>query len=289
MMAFIELLGILGLGWLLGSHYPSTSTPPNPKIVGFVIIVGLLGCLGYKYIDESDADWKFAEQKNIRQLYCSHAQSYRYSFRREQAEIMCEKMGAEEQNIANQIAALQAEHVNLTQQLATLQADKANLAQQLAAVSSEPNCIGDCTNGWGIYTFVEGQWNDDKYVGEYKDGVKNGQGIYTWANGDKYVGEWKDGNREGQGSLVLANGNRYNGEYKNDKFDGQGTYTWVTGEKHIGEWKEDKSNGHGERIYPGGGKYVGEFKDGKYNGQGTFTFTDGRIQAGLWQDGVFVQ
>ena len=30
-----------------------------------------------------------------------------------------------------------------------------------------------------------------KYVGEYKNNKKHGQGTYTFASGDKYVGEWK--------------------------------------------------------------------------------------------------
>jgi hypothetical protein len=27
----------------------------------------------------------------------------------------------------------------------------------------------------------------------------DGAGTYTWTNGDKYVGDWKDGNKHGQG------------------------------------------------------------------------------------------
>ena len=51
-------------------------------------------------------------------------------------------------------------------------------------------CIeGDCDNGYGTYTFANG----DKYIGEYKDGEIHGQGIFTFANGDEYVGEFKDG------------------------------------------------------------------------------------------------
>ena len=33
---------------------------------------------------------------------------------------------------------------------------------------------------------------------------KNGTGTYTWASGDKYVGEWKDGKRHGQGNFTWA-------------------------------------------------------------------------------------
>jgi hypothetical protein len=29
-----------------------------------------------------------------------------------------------------------------------------------------------------------------KYEGDYKEGLKHGQGIYTWKDGSKYDGEW---------------------------------------------------------------------------------------------------
>ena len=28
------------------------------------------------------------------------------------------------------------------------------------------------------------------YTGHLKDGNRNGDGTYTWANGDKYIGDW---------------------------------------------------------------------------------------------------
>jgi len=31
----------------------------------------------------------------------------------------------------------------------------------------------------------------DSYVGEWKEGKAEGQGVHTWANGDRYEGEWK--------------------------------------------------------------------------------------------------
>lgn len=37
-----------------------------------------------------------------------------------------------------------------------------------------------------MYMYKDGS----KYVGEFKDGKKNGQGTATFANGDKYVGEF---------------------------------------------------------------------------------------------------
>jgi len=42
--------------------------------------------------------------------------------------------------------------------------------------------------------------NGNKYVGEYKDGKRNGEGTYTFVDGNKFVGEYKDGKRSGQGT-----------------------------------------------------------------------------------------
>ena len=51
--------------------------------------------------------------------------------------------------------------------------------------------------------------NGDKYVGEFKNGNRNGQGTYTFSNGDIYVGEWKDGKQNGQGTYTYSNGDKY--------------------------------------------------------------------------------
>lgn len=53
-----------------------------------------------------------------------------------------------------------------------------------------------------------------EYVGEYKDGMRHGQGTHTYANGDKYVGEWKDDMRHGQGTATLADGEVVSGKWE---------------------------------------------------------------------------
>ncbi len=42
----------------------------------------------------------------------------------------------------------------------------------------------------------------------------------TFANGDKYVGEYKDDKRNGQGTFKFADGTKYVGEFKDDKLNG---------------------------------------------------------------------
>ena len=87
----------------------------------------------------------------------------------------------------------------------------------------------------------------DKYVGEFKDGKRNGQGTYTYANGNKYVGEFKDDKRNGQGTFTYANGDKYVGEFKDDKRNGQGTFTYDNGQKYVGFWKNNLK--HGEAVF----------------------------------------
>ena len=76
-----------------------------------------------------------------------------------------------------------------------------------------------------IGTELDPSNNGYKYVGEWKDGMRNGQGIETFADGYKYVGQQKNGKRHGQGTETW-NGYKYVGEFKNGKKHGQGTETW---------------------------------------------------------------
>jgi len=133
-MSLITLLGVLVLGWLGYSHlHPTpTPTPPNPKAVGFILIAFTLGFAVYKYIEKTDEHWEFTKTLKSREAYCHHVQEYPNSLHRDEAEMACEAMSSEEQNIANQIAALQAENSRLTEQLAKMAAEKAE-AKRLAA------------------------------------------------------------------------------------------------------------------------------------------------------------
>lgn len=109
--------------------------------------------------------------------------------------------------------------------------------------------------------------NGDSYVGQFKDGTRNGQGTYTYAIGGKYVGQWKDGKKNGQGTTTFADGNQYVGQYKDGEKNGQGTFTWTNAEKYVGQFRDDKRNEFGTL----------------YNANGSI------YQQGLWRDDAFVQ
>ena len=93
------------------------------------------------------------------------------------------------------------------------------------------------------------------------------EGTHYFTVGDKFVGEFKDGLPNGQGTRILHNGNKYVGEYKDGKMHGQGTFIWADGRKYVGKWKNDKSNGQGTRTLPNGKILEGLWRNGKYVGK----------------------
>ena len=53
----------------------------------------------------------------------------------------------------------------------------------------------------------------DQYEGNLLAGVRQGSGMYTWANGASYTGQYVDNAREGQGVMQFPDGAKYEGEY----------------------------------------------------------------------------
>ena len=148
--------------------------------------------------------------------------------------------------------------------------------------------LGGKRHGFGAINGIQPDFTI-YYVGEFKDGMENGQGTFTWANGDKYVGEFKYALRHGQGTYTSAKGDKYVGEFKYNKSHGQGTYTSANGDKYVGEFKDDKMHGQGTFTWANGNKYVGEWGDEKTNGQGIFTKADGKRFEGIFEDNRFIR
>ncbi|ANS03893.1 hypothetical protein [uncultured Mediterranean phage uvDeep-CGR2-AD3-C191] len=153
---------------------------------------------------------------------------------------------------------------------------------------SLPPCPGSLSYTWtncvGTYTY-----NNGKYVGEYRNGKRTGQGTYTFASGSKYVGEWRNGQEHGQGTYTFANGDKYVGEFRNAKKHGQGTAYYLAdnkfkGNKYVGEYRNGKEHGQGTKTYASGSKYVGELRNDTFHGQGTYTYADGTKFVGGWKD-----
>ena len=66
--------------------------------------------------------------------------------------------------------------------------------------------------------------NNLLYDGEYKNGVKEGIGVYYYQSGEKYEGKFVNGVKEGKGIFYWKNGNKWEGYFKNDKMNGEGIF-----------------------------------------------------------------
>lgn len=160
--------------------------------------------------------------------------------------------------------------------------------------------FGDCNNGFGIYTWGEGQWAGDKYLGEWKDGSLHGQGVYMWHSGSKYIGSWENGKQSGYGTQYYSDGTKSIGYFVDGSLsgskltegcisgncsDGFGVWIFSSGDKFEGYYKDGLRNGQGLYLYPDGMKYDGNFENDKRSGYGTFTWTDGSTHTGYWKNG----
>ncbi len=94
----------------------------------------------------------------------------------------------------------------------------------------------DDPHGKGDMRFRDG----DHYSGEFKNGLREGYGTYTFAKGDvlSYEGFYHLGKREGQGVIKYRNGDRFEGWFKEGKKHGWGTYY-----KHVDGYKEESHYG----------------------------------------------
>ena len=136
-------------------------------------------------------------------------------------------------------------------------------------------CANDKAQGRGteVWRYLEdGEWKEDKYTGEMKDGKKHGRGVYVWGRdskwaGDRYEGDWKDGKVWGRGVYVWANGDRYEGEFRDDKRHGRGVFRFASGDECEGEWRGVSLLGTGKGRR--GGRWMKCHTDGK-----TINFTD---------------
>ncbi|MBL6858230.1 MAG: hypothetical protein ISQ92_06035 [Pelagibacteraceae bacterium] len=158
--------------------------------------------------------------------------------------------------------------------------------------------------------------NGDKYIGELKNGKRDGQGTLDYRRFQKYVGNFKDDKRHGQGTFIDEGLTEftYIGEWKDDKKNGLGLITYKKGLKYKGVWKDDKENGKGTLTLPNGKSYDGDFKDGvgffgkddpfvydnsetfygkykdgKKHGQGTLILVSGKKFPGIWENGKLTE
>lgn len=173
--------------------------------------------------------------------------------------------------------------------------------------AGEPEGIGILFTTWSVEWQESGNVSTSIcYIGNFKDGFKDGYGIEYWEYSGKYLvdyeGEFKKGKYNGEGIDYLSEvsvsydsitemrekiysqteGNTvkvepiclslkyYEGEFKEGEYDGKGKAYWsVVDNKEILT-------------------YEGEFEAGTFNGEGTSYFNNGNIQyKGKFKNGYY--
>lgn len=149
------------------------------------------------------------------------------------------------------------------------------------------------------------------FYGESKNGFAQGYGkyIYNYYYGEffesytEYVGNFKRGKKEGQGILyhsniwykdddIVSHRKKYEGEWKNNKIQGKGILYFISGEKkYEGNFLEGKPHNKGISYYDNGNKeYEGNWENGNKSGKGTEYYENGSIKSkgryiqGKWFD-----
>lgn len=97
-------------------------------------------------------------------------------------------------------------------------------------------CVNGLAEGSGTLQWTAGGKMLSRYVGGYRAGKMNGQGVYSWVSGNRYEGEFANDNFNGHGVMIFANGDRFEGLWKDDKANGQGTKTTADGKVYSGTW-----------------------------------------------------
>ena len=77
------------------------------------------------------------------------------------------------------------------------------------------------------------------------DNVKNGTGVYRFANGCSYEGYFQNDRRHGKGFYTWDNNSYYKGTWKNDKIEGEGVFISEDGESVKGVFED----GSGTKNY----------------------------------------
>lgn len=118
------------------------------------------------------------------------------------------------------------------------------------------------------------------FIGSCLNGIRDGGGVYTYANGDTYTGEWKHDMRNGSGMIRKMNGEMYAGAFYDDMMHGRGTYRWPDGRIYEGEFVNDEFHGYATLTETDGSRFEGNFEYNRMM-EGTCYLPDGSQIPGI--------
>jgi hypothetical protein len=133
------------------------------------------------------------------------------------------------------------------------------------------------------------EWEENTYIGEFKNNCAEGKGTCTYNDGSIYTGDWSANFRHGIGKMIFNDGSEYEGMYKFDIIDGHGKYRYYSGCYYIGNITSNKLCGKG-KLYTADNVlvYSGNFIDNNYQGHGIYYFPNGKIEyIGYWKQSLY--
>lgn len=124
------------------------------------------------------------------------------------------------------------------------------------------------------------------YDGDWKDNMRHGVGVLSFASGLEYTGEFFEDAIHGQGTVTLIDSSVYTGSFFNGLFHGNGTLEESAAKSfYTGEFTNGLRDGEGVERYQDGTKYEGEYKNGKREGFGTLFDAEGKaLYEGNWYE-----
>ena len=132
--------------------------------------------------------------------------------------------------------------------------------------------INNYLNGKGYYYNPD---NECIYKGDFKLSKREGFGE-EYFSGYKYIGQFMNDKKCGNGEMTLKNNDIYKGSFLDDKFNGKGKYIWNNIKKEYdGNFQNGKIHGNGYLIWNNYMYYKGEFNCGVKEGKGEFGFING--------------
>lgn len=186
---------------------------------------------------------------------------------------------------------------------------------------NEKGCIsGNCIDGRGTFVYKNG----NRYIGEFKEGLRQGKGMLFFSNHKRshLEGNFLNDTIVGVVTCFLKNGDIYQGSV-NQKYEfhgegslvknkdsdlGQSIYdgSWVKNEKqgrgnyyysdkdpnypnavYRGDWKHDKRDGNGYMTYGNGDIYEGKYRNNMRHGIGMIEFAKGGRYGGAWKEDLY--
>ena len=140
--------------------------------------------------------------------------------------------------------------------------------------------IGEIKNGLKegkglLYYEKNNEFDRKKYEGNFKNDKPEGKGTMYWNNGSWYDGDWVNGSKEGKGIYLYPNGDRYEGDFKHGINEGKGIMYWKSGLKYEGDWKNGIKEGKGIMYYIDGSRYEGDFQKEMIEGKGVMYYKNG--------------